>query len=340
MKLPTQIGMLTILIFTSCERKFDNNSQNERQSSAQIVALEFINDYAEFSKTNKSESAAVKWIETNELPTSKFKNSHKQLLERARQEDEEMGLGFDPIFNAQDFPDGGFITSRLYDEGYMSGKGKNEPEFKVMIRMKMVNNKWMVDGAGVVNIPKNRQLDNSNIGKNAVSGSESDDFASASIYAMLDSDSLLADKSELARFLPFYRKGHPVETKYFDGGDCSDKLIRIALLSDTLVIHKYACGDYGFGNTEFVIHRDSLKYVRKYGMLWHGDDQGEFLVSENIYEFSTAALTKRSRKKPIEGWKDFQLNDLAFEKHQANETEYVSFIQELRSLDHRESLPE
>lgn len=65
-----------------------------------------------------------------------------------------MGLGFNPIFDAQDFPEKGFelidCDTRL---GYVTVKGIDWPDFFVVLRVVQQDKKWLVDGAGVVNIP-------------------------------------------------------------------------------------------------------------------------------------------------------------------------------------------
>ena len=69
--------------------------------------------------------------------------------------------------------------------------------------------------------------------------------------------------------------------------------------TDTLTIDKYDCGDYGFGNTLFITNADSLMYVREFSVEWSPDDDGNvFHVNENIFEFSTTGLVKRTRTKP------------------------------------------
>jgi hypothetical protein len=153
-----QIWILLILTIASCNTKSDNRTQESNELPDKSVALKFINEYTDFCKTNDSELNSLKWIQSNELTTNEFKLEHKRLIEKARLEDEEIGLGFDPIFNAQDYPEAGFVFSNYDNEGYLILKGKGSPEFKVVVRTKLNGDKWLVDGAGVVNIPQDKQL--------------------------------------------------------------------------------------------------------------------------------------------------------------------------------------
>ena len=69
-----------------------------------------------------------------------------------------MGLDFDPIFDAQDFPDKGFeLVSSDKNSGYITVKGKDWPEFVLVIRIVYLDNKWLVDGSGIINIPESKR---------------------------------------------------------------------------------------------------------------------------------------------------------------------------------------
>lgn len=68
-----------------------------------------------------------------------------------------MGLDFDPIFDAQDFPDEGFIILSHDSSGYVTLQGKDWPEFTVVAKVAWENNTWLVDGTGVINIPEEKR---------------------------------------------------------------------------------------------------------------------------------------------------------------------------------------
>lgn len=71
-------------------------------------------------------------------------------------EDSELGLGFDPILDAQDNPDEFEID--YTDSVYLIVKGVKWPEFRLTIKLKFETNKWLVDGSGIVNIAENRRI--------------------------------------------------------------------------------------------------------------------------------------------------------------------------------------
>jgi len=74
--------------------------------------------------------------------------------------DPEIGLGFDPILDAQDYPDKGFeIVHSDSTNEFVTVRGIDWPEFLLVLRLANHENKWLVDGSGVINIPENRRAD-------------------------------------------------------------------------------------------------------------------------------------------------------------------------------------
>lgn len=137
----------------------ENNVNYEKLNTcAQVdLALSFMNSYAEFCmvKMGKRDTLTeIQWVKNNANITNNFKHTYDTLITNARKEDPEMGLGVDPIFNAQDFPDSGFVLSKCNNNSqYVELKGKDWPEFKVTVKLIKVDDKWLVDGAGLINIP-------------------------------------------------------------------------------------------------------------------------------------------------------------------------------------------
>ena len=146
-----------ILLSISIGSKGQNNSQETNEASKTGIALTFINDYVKHCGTRNSESKTTKWIEANNLLTSEFKKRYKELIEEARKREPELGLGFDPIFDAQDYPEEGFEFLKFDNEEYMTVRGKDWSAFTTLIKVRLVGDKWMVDGAGIVNIPMDKQ---------------------------------------------------------------------------------------------------------------------------------------------------------------------------------------
>ena len=122
------------------------------------VALSFINDYAKFCTIPKQGSASSDWIKQNPLLTEKFKNRYKNLLDSAQKKDPELGLGSDPIFDAQDFPEKGFSLLKIDTlNRYVTVAGNDWKEFELVLKVDQENNKWLVDGAGIINIPEDKR---------------------------------------------------------------------------------------------------------------------------------------------------------------------------------------
>ncbi len=126
----------------------------QRPAADCYVALKFINDYVLHCLPGAERMSDSAWVATNELATAGFKAAYKKLYDDAFKADPEMGMGADPIFDAQDFPDKGFnLVSCDADSGYVVVTGKNWKDFNVVLRVVQQDNKWLVDGAGVINIP-------------------------------------------------------------------------------------------------------------------------------------------------------------------------------------------
>ena len=67
------------------------------------------------------------------------------------------GFDSDPIVDAQDFPDKGFsILKQDPNTGYVTMVGNGWKDFTVVLRIVHINNKWLVDGAGTINIPESK----------------------------------------------------------------------------------------------------------------------------------------------------------------------------------------
>jgi hypothetical protein len=138
------IPLLTVLTI-SLGAHGQNKSQATIETPKSAVALAFINEYVKYCDNRKSESGTIKWIEDNKLLTTEFKKSYKGLVEEARKREPELGLGFDPIFDAQDYPDKGFEFLKFDSEEYVMVRGIGWSSFTIVIKVRLVGDKWMVD---------------------------------------------------------------------------------------------------------------------------------------------------------------------------------------------------
>lgn len=187
MKRPTimkqVVYITTILMLLSCNQstnseKSNQTSINEKTVNGQVeinsqttditetdnkennpvdVALTFINSYANNCNKMKEAIGIIEWVNSNELSTNSFKTEVKRIIEEARKEDPELGLGFDPIFDAQDFDNEFVLETFDSNTNFIVVKGKDWQEFKVIIKVVKEGDKWLVDGCGIINIPKDKQ---------------------------------------------------------------------------------------------------------------------------------------------------------------------------------------
>ena len=122
------------------------------------VALNFINDYTKFCTKTDQRSTEAEWIKQNSFLTDNFKNRYKTLLDSAQKKDPELGLDADPIFDAQDFPDSGFSILKVDTlGGYVTVAGNDWKDFELVLKVGHEHDKWLVDGAGTINIPGDKR---------------------------------------------------------------------------------------------------------------------------------------------------------------------------------------
>ena len=110
------------------------------------VALNFINSYVKFLGILPPDRKKINsWIANNKMLTQNFKTAYKKIG----------NVDFDPILDAQDYPENFEIIKFNEKTGIVTVKGKNWEDFIVNIKIIKTGNTWFVDGCGVVNIPKN-----------------------------------------------------------------------------------------------------------------------------------------------------------------------------------------
>ncbi|MCL3782111.1 DUF3828 domain-containing protein [Prolixibacteraceae bacterium JC049] len=157
---------LAALTITSCIRIKSSHSKVVQVTSGADInqpidsknALQFINNYVENCNKMKNAIGIIEWVNSNQLTTSEFKEELKSIINKAKQKDPELGLGFDPIFDAQDYPDKGFEVATIDSaSNYITLKGINWKKFQLTMKLKYANNQWLVDGCGIINIPKSKR---------------------------------------------------------------------------------------------------------------------------------------------------------------------------------------
>lgn len=162
-----QTLILIIVLLTSCRDSNKTNNAHNTQITQETVsekenkvknALAFINAYVKnVNKMNKA-IGIMEWVNSNSLTTKSFKAELKRIMKEAYKQDPELGLGADPIFDAQDNPDKGFELETFNEKThYLIVKGKDWPAFKLTMKIAEENGNWLVDGCGMVNIPTHKK---------------------------------------------------------------------------------------------------------------------------------------------------------------------------------------
>jgi len=161
-----QILILAAILLTSCRQNNEPNKLTGDTVQKEVLikenkidnALAFINGYNENSSKIKDVAEIIEWVNSNGLTTNSFRNELKRIIDNAYEQDPELGLGADPIFDAQDNPDKGFEIESFDEEtNYLIVKGIDWPEFKLTIKLAKENGQWLVDGCGMVNIPNDKR---------------------------------------------------------------------------------------------------------------------------------------------------------------------------------------
>lgn len=178
MKMKYILSVSLTLMLLSCESKKENSTEitTPHTESAAVnvakekvetvaklepqVAVDFLNSYIKNCNSGDENNGIVEFIQSSPLATKQFKSNLKKLIADAFAEDPVMGLGFDPLFDAQDYPDAGVELLDFNSEtGYLTVKGIKWKDFKVTMKVVEQNGKTMVDGCGVVNIPEDKRAE-------------------------------------------------------------------------------------------------------------------------------------------------------------------------------------
>lgn len=136
----------------------ENGKETKKDNSPENTALTFINSYIEDCNKMKKSVGYLSFVKSSTLTTNSFKTELQKIVDDAEEENSEMGLDFDPIIDGQDYPEEGFELKHFDTKtNFIIVKGKNWAEFEVTMKLILENEKWLIDGCGIVNIPKNNQ---------------------------------------------------------------------------------------------------------------------------------------------------------------------------------------
>lgn len=152
------IGLTIISCNSDASKNINSQDSNSETSLPNYdIAIKFINEYVQFCNDRNSKLSTIEYINNQTLVTKEFQSELASIFLKAEKEDPELGLGFDPIFDAQDYPNE-FEIEKI-DSNYLIVRGKDWSNFRLTLKLKFDGNKWLVDGSGIINIPQNKRIE-------------------------------------------------------------------------------------------------------------------------------------------------------------------------------------
>ncbi len=167
-----------------------------------------------------------------------------------------------------------------------------------------------------------------------VTTNEVNTYSAAYVYMDFDSDSLLLQNEDFDDLVPrFLAKGKPLKVGGYPGDDCSSKFRQFALNDSLLTIYKYNCGDYGFGNSQYLVGHDSIQKARIYEARWNvGSKEFELNITEQLYLWDGNRLTVRERHKVVHDYVDLDLHGIPFKSKIVEAKKYNNLLKEYRQI--------
>lgn len=155
---PASWCLILLVLLLGCQPSTPIEHQVETpQVEADVqVAVQWINDYVTYCNTTDALPNPVAWVENRTDVSADFKKALKYIMTEAEAEYPEIGLGFDPILDAQDQPSRFEVHEKK--GAYLLVRGVDWPEFKVVLKLTRQHEKWLIDGSGMVNIPLDQQI--------------------------------------------------------------------------------------------------------------------------------------------------------------------------------------
>lgn len=110
---------------------------------------------SDWVRQSGTDAAQIRHLSADPRITPELRQAHHSLLDSARRADPELGLGFDPILDAQDNPDSGFHAVAVDSEGYVRVDGPDG--FTVTVHLELRGSRCRVTGSGRLRIPAEKR---------------------------------------------------------------------------------------------------------------------------------------------------------------------------------------
>ena len=116
------------------------------------TAITFINGYVAFIEGNSNEFPPYSWVQENALLSHELKSAYKATIEAGYLEDPELGIGYDPILNAQDIPSNkGYMAISCNPEKHtVELQGKESKAFRNTVELTYVGGRWLIISIGSI----------------------------------------------------------------------------------------------------------------------------------------------------------------------------------------------
>ena len=155
----------------------DKTSSIEKEKTFQkikpieSIALNFINSYVENCNKMREQIGIIEWVNSNPNSSEKFKFELNKIMEKAEIENPGYRLGFDPIFDAQDFPYKGFeLVNSNSEKGIVTVRDKILKGFEMEIKLVFEKNRWLIDGVRIINNNYKKVIDYKWVKKYTING--------------------------------------------------------------------------------------------------------------------------------------------------------------------------
>lgn len=93
-----------------------------------------------------------RWVLRSKVVTRRFKNTYTALIKGP-------ALDYDPLTFAQDYPTAGWVPSGCAAAAFVTLRDKHGDlvEPPLVVKVQKSGNRWMIDGAGVIDIPDSKR---------------------------------------------------------------------------------------------------------------------------------------------------------------------------------------